>query len=257
MPAVGQDLALEFIFEIAAARAVGGETGSARAAKASAMRARRRSSPSSMAAATQIAHLHGERAHELAIGGQFRARQDEVRMLEPGDDALGGHFRRPGETADALAEHAHPVIDKRARIGGGKLAMSAFEMAQPAETVKCRFPFGRWRLDGERRQSAGFDKTAGEREAAVVELLRKLRVRDTQIGRRDQDAIGRKAGEAPAIKRPHAQAAAEFAPGLCNGQSPQVRVSLRATARSFSVLSVIILRPFEQPVSLDTIVPKW
>lgn len=54
MPAIGQDLALQLIFSRLrrAARAVGGETGSARAAKANAMRARRRSSPSSMAAAT-------------------------------------------------------------------------------------------------------------------------------------------------------------------------------------------------------------
>src|SRR5690606_6681921 len=100
--------------------------------------------------------------------------------------------------------------------------MGAFQMPQPAETLKCCFPFRCWRFDSEGRQSPGFDETTSQRKAAMIKFLRQLRVSNAQIGWCDQDTIRGKAGEAPAIKRPHAQTAAEFAPGLCNGQSPQV-----------------------------------
>ncbi len=205
----------------------------------------------------QITHLDGERAHELAIGRQFGARQDEVRMLQPCDDALSGDFRRPGETADALAEHAYPVVHQRARIGGGKLALRGFQMAQPAEAVQRRFPFGRRRLDGEGRQAAGVDQPAGQREAAMVEFLRKLRIGHPQVRRQDEDAVGRETGEAPAEKRAHAQAAAEPAPGLRDGQSPKMRGFAERESQPFlSVFSVIasgVSRP-EQPARFpDTI----
>ncbi len=165
MSAIGQDLALQLIFQIA-------PRGACRR-----RRNRQRQSGEGQCYAgaqaflaiihggsdgAQVTHLHGERAHELAIGGEFRARQNEIGMLQPGDDALGGDFRRPGKTADALAEHAHPVIDERARIGGRQFAVGAFQMAQPAETLKCRFPLRRRRLDGERRQPAGLDQSTGE-----------------------------------------------------------------------------------------------
>ena len=95
-------------------------------------------------------------------------------------------------------------------------------MTQPAETLKRGFPFRRRRFDGERRQSAGFDQTTGQRKTAMIEFLCQLRVCYAQIRRCDQDTVGGEAGEAPAIKRPHAQTAAELAPSLCNGQSPKM-----------------------------------
>ncbi len=78
-------------------------------------------------------------------------------------------------------------------------------------------------LDLERRVAAGLDQMAGEREAAVIDFERDLRVGEAQIGRRDQHAF-RRAARDSASDRPdrRADAPARCARAPCD-ERPETR----------------------------------
>jgi hypothetical protein len=78
-------------------------------------------------------------------------------------------------------------------------------------------------VDLEGRPAAGLDQMPRQRETAVVDFQRDLRVGEAKVGRRDQHALGRAAGIAPAVDRAGAQAAARLAPHLLRDERPQTR----------------------------------
>ena len=93
----------------------------------------------------QIADLHRQRLQEGAVEREFGALQHHRGMLQPGDDALGGRRRLPGDAGDAAAVDGDPVRHQRARIGGGELGAGGAHVAQPAEAVQRLQPAADWR----------------------------------------------------------------------------------------------------------------
>lgn len=171
----------------------------------------------------QIAHLHGEGAHELAVGAQVSSREDKARMLQPGDNALRRDFGCPGGAANRAAMGGDPVAEQRAGIGRGKFSAGGAQVAQPAEIVQRGLPSGIGRFNQEWRAPARLHHLASKGKAAVVELFSKLWIGWSKVLRRDEYPFRCETGKTPAIKRPHAHTPAEPAPQLRCCKSPQLR----------------------------------
>ena len=188
-----------------------------------------------------------------AVEGKLRALQHDGGMLQPGDDALGRGRRLPGDARDAAAMGRDPVGHQRARIGGRELGAGRAHVAQPAEAVQRLQPAAVLHLDLEWRAAAGLDQMAGQREAAVVDFQRDLRVGEAQIRRRDQHALRRAAGIAPAIDRAGAQAPARLAPNLLGDERPETRRAARRSRQKTLSRPAAPLRP-PQPQTRPKIV---
>ena len=168
----------------------------------------------------QVAHLRGKRFEVGAIERKFRALQHDRRVLQPGDDANSGDGRIPRGRGDAAAMDGDPVGDQRPRVGKGEFRAGLAHVAQPAEAMQGMLPLERSAGHLEGRSAAGFDQLSGERIAAVVDIVGDLRVGQAKVGRRDEDALGRPAGETPAIGRPGGQPAPEAPPVRASLVSP-------------------------------------
>src|SRR5262245_36402056 len=143
-------------------------------------------------------------------------------MLQPGYDALGRHLGYPGRTRDRATVAGDPVAEQRPGVGGSEVRARGAEVARATEIVQCMLQCGGSRLNQQRRAASCLDDLAGKGKAAMVELFSDLRIGRTQVLRGNEHAFGRKAGEAPAIERPHAHAPAETAPKLRRRKSPQL-----------------------------------
>ena len=143
MAAIGKDLAVEFVGEVAGRAAQrrcrrrqrqGGEgQRDAGAQPVLAIRHFARHRP-------QIADLHGKRFQEGAVERELGALQHDRGMLQPGDDALGRGAGLPGDAGNVAAMHGDPVGDQGAGVGGGELGAGGAHVAQPAKAVQRLLP---------------------------------------------------------------------------------------------------------------------
>ena len=227
MAAVGQDLAVELFGQIA-----GGA-----AQRRGRRRQRQRGEGERDAGAqpvlavrhfahhrAQIADLHGERFQEGAVERKLGALQDNRGMLQPGDDALGGRRRAPRRCRKCWPPCMAIQSETSARALAAASSVPAARMWRSQRKPCSVFSQPRFGdLDLERRCAAGLDQMARKRKAAVIDFERDLRVGEAQVRRRDQHALRRASGIAPAIDRPGAQAPARLAPNLLGDERPETR----------------------------------
>src|SRR2546423_15667082 len=84
-------------------------------------------------------------------------------------------------------------------------------MPQPGETVQLACPFLARRLGIENAEAVGVNAFAGEDESAGIDVERDGRVGGAQIDRRDQEALGHRAGVPPAIEEARVKAEGQLA----------------------------------------------
>ena len=149
----------------------------------------------------QAAHLAHQRTQEAAVEAAIGRFQNERRLGDPGQHALGddlagkGHGRRPRLAADPVGHQRPGVLAGEGVVGGA-------QMAQPAEAVQIVLPGRRRRRHVEGRAAAGIDDLAGEGEDAGVDVGGDGGVGGADVLRGDDQPFRLGARPAPAGKRP-------------------------------------------------------
>ena len=165
----------------------------------------------------EVGDLVGEAAHDGGVALVVGAIEQQARVRQPGDDAAANDLGRPGVRALPPAA-PDPFADEQLRHGPGIGGLRGLEMAQPAEAVQSARPSGVGRLGRKRRASREVGDEAGEPEAAGGGLVGEGGIAPAQVGRRQQQLVGRRRAIAPAQQPRAAHARQRPAPRALHGK---------------------------------------
>ena len=203
VPAVGQDLALQFVRQAAGdgadVAAVIGKTERG-VAERDQHQQPRHAVGNVQHGVAQIADLAREAAQVAAVEAAVGVAEQQRRLRQEGDHAPRQHVGAPGGLARLMLRR-QPFVDQRARIGAGDGRIGGAQMPQPAEAEQRDFPVFRRRIEREHRAAVAGDDLAGEDETAGIDLGGARGVGGAQFLRRDQKLVGAAGPDAPQRER--------------------------------------------------------
>ncbi len=166
----------------------------------------------------KITHLKREALQETAIETVFGVAQNHRRVRKPGNDALGDDIRIPGDAAEIAAMGGDPIVDDLAQAHVAGVLADRTQMSQPAEGVETRRKLARRKIDLERRLAFRIEDAAGKRETPGEDFLGDKGIDGSEIGRRDDQAVRRRAGETQGGDTADRQPARHAAPAFTHIQ---------------------------------------
>ena len=153
MTAVGQDLLVEFLIQIAGCRLDCGW----RSRKRERGHGDRNAHDEALFTVAgcrchppQIADLQSQAPDEAAVEAAVLVFEDHRRVGEPGNDTLGADFSLPADTGMAARPEMDPILGQAFGIGTGVIGIGGAQMPQPAETVQRFVKTDGWARKGER-----------------------------------------------------------------------------------------------------------
>ena len=139
MPSVRQDLLLQILFEITGGGSPldgGNRQGERRKSQRDARDKPRLARIHFRGKAAQITDLQRKRFEEGPVEGKVRAFENDIGVLQPGDDALRHDLGLPAHADNIAAFRRHPVIDQRTGMSGGNICSGFAHMAQPLKVMQ-------------------------------------------------------------------------------------------------------------------------